>query len=307
MKKKWVLFASSMVLVLGACTNDDAGDGEENSHNGNESNVEAKESDEQIVVETSAGNVTEQELVDKLKDMYGDQVLQEIVLTTIMNNKAEELGVTDEEVNEEIDSIKELMGVESDEEFYNAMEMQGVSGEEELRERVQHHIVLQKLAGDEGEPDEDALRHEYERGEEVKARHILVEDQETADALYDRLMDDEDFAELAKTYSEDPGSREDGGNLGFFRRGTMTPPFEEAAFSLDTDEISEPVSSDFGFHIIQVTDRNEFEDDFEEVEDQLRNTLNQRMMQRMGQLQQEVIDEVEINVIDSRFEGLFDQ
>ncbi len=308
LKKKWILAASSMVLLLAACTNDEASEEEQNGTDSS-AEVEAQEAndDNQVIVETSAGDITEEELVNRLKDMYGDQVIQELVQMKVMNHKAEELGVSEEDIDEEIQTIQESMGIESDDEFYNIMEMQGISSEEEVRELVKQQVLLQKLVEDEGEPTEEMVQAEYDKGEEVEARHILVEEEELANELYERLTDGEDFAELAEEYSVDPGSGSEGGDLGFFRRGTMTAPFEEAAYNLEVDEISEPVPTQFGYHIIQVTDRTPFEDDFEEVEEQLYNTLNQRMMQRMGEKQQEMFEEVEINVIDSRYEGLFDQ
>jgi hypothetical protein len=87
--------------------------------------------------------------------------------------------------------------------------------------------------------------------EQVWARHILVPDAALANLVIERLKAGEDFGELAKELSEDPGSAESGGDLGWFSRGDMVAPFEEAAFNLDIGEISEPIQSDFGWHIIQ--------------------------------------------------------
>ncbi|WP_161524732.1 peptidylprolyl isomerase [Alteribacter lacisalsi] len=319
MKKKWVLFASALVVVLGACSNGDAAE-EENTENMDNGDTETEaqneeedvteigesEGDETVIVETSAGNITEEEFVDRLVDLYGEAVLRDMIEDKIMENQAEELGVTEEDIQEEIEDLRETLGAESDEQFLQALQMQGIGNEEDLRSLVQHHLVLQRLTGDEGDIDDAEVRAEYDRGEEVEARHILVDDEETAEEVYERLMDGEDFSELAGEYSTDPGSREDGGSLGFFRRGTMVPPFDAAAFSLDEGEISEPVRSDFGYHIIEVTDRNPFEDSFEEVEDQLRNTIFQRKMANMSKRQQELYDEVNVEIIDERFEDLLD-
>ncbi len=77
-----------------------------------------------------------------------------------------------------------------------------------------------------------------------------------AQALRQRLVDGEDFAALAEEYSDDSGSAANGGDLGWFGRGVMVPAFEEAAFALAPDEISEPVATDFGYHIIQVLEKD---------------------------------------------------
>src|SRR5699024_1343020 len=86
----------------------------------------------------------------------------------------------------------------------------------------------------------------------------------------------ESFEDLAKEYSNDEENAEDGGSLGYFSVGQMVPEFEDAAYSLEVDEISEPVMSEFGFHIIKVTDKREVEEDigsFEDNKDTIRREL----------------------------------
>jgi parvulin-like peptidyl-prolyl isomerase len=77
-----------------------------------------------------------------------------------------------------------------------------------------------------------------------------------AEDIRQRIVDGEDFATLAEEYSDDRGSAADGGDLGWFGRGMMVAPFEEAAFSLPVGEISEPIKTDFGYHILEVLDRD---------------------------------------------------
>lgn len=92
---------------------------------------------------------------------------------------------------------------------------------------------------------------------QVHARHILVETEEEAQQVYQRLLDGEDFATVAEEVSTDTASAKDGGDLGWFGRGQMVAEFEDVAFSAPVGEINEPVKSQFGYHIIQVLERDE--------------------------------------------------
>ena len=112
---------------------------------------------------------------------------------------------------------------------------------------------------------------EYDVQERVKASHILVTERDLADELYLRLEEGEGFAELAREYSEDSSNSENGGDLGWFGRGEMVEAFEDAAFALDVGEISEPVQTQFGWHIIYLEDREEGRTPpLDEVKDEVR-------------------------------------
>lgn len=104
-----------------------------------------------------------------------------------------------------------------------------------------------------------ALAAEVEASQEqVRASHILVATREAAEELIQGRLQEEDFADVAREVSTDTATAEDGGDLGWFPRGIMTEPFEEAAFALEPGEMTEePVQTEFGWHIILVTDREE--------------------------------------------------
>ncbi len=148
------------------------------------------------------------------------------------------------------------------------------------------------------EVDEDELRDLYEEQkdrfvtpEERRARHILIQIDDDTDSvaarerieqIRQRLEQGEDFAELAKAESEDPGSAAEGGDLGFFSRGIMDPEFEEAAFSLRIGEVSQPVRTQFGYHLIKLEAiRGGEGKSFAEVREQLAAELKRKKAERL--------------------------
>lgn len=91
--------------------------------------------------------------------------------------------------------------------------------------------------------------------EEVRARHILVDNEDKAHEVYEKIAHGEDFSKMARDHSKDPGSKDDGGDLGYFAQGQMVPEFEVAAFKLKKGDISQPVQTKFGWHLIKIEDR----------------------------------------------------
>lgn len=90
---------------------------------------------------------------------------------------------------------------------------------------------------------------------EIRASHILVKSEDEANKLYDEIIAGKSFASAAQEVSLCPSGR-NGGDLGFFGKGMMVKPFEDAAFGLEVGEISKPVQTQFGWHLIQLTDKN---------------------------------------------------
>jgi peptidyl-prolyl cis-trans isomerase C len=112
---------------------------------------------------------------------------------------------------------------------------------------------------------------------EVRARHILVATEAEAQAIVAELKKGTDFAELAKLKSKDPGAAAEGGDLGYFAKDQMVPEFADAAFKLDKGQLSEPVKSQFGWHVIKVEDkRKKPAPEFDKVKDQLETFVTRR-------------------------------
>ena len=121
--------------------------------------------------------------------------------------------------------------------------------EDQLHSLYQETILQQKLM--------DVITANVPHSQdEVWARHILVADEATAITVRNRLLNGEDFAKVAAEVSTDTGSKDNGGDLGWFAKGQMVPEFEAAAFSLPIGEISQPIKSQYGYHIIQVLAHN---------------------------------------------------
>ncbi len=119
--------------------------------------------------------------------------------------------------------------------------------------------------------------------EEVQARHILVDTEQKAKDIAEKLKAGGDFLALAKENSKDPGSKDDGGMLGYFSRGQMVPQFEDAAFALKKGDISKPVQSQFGWHVIKLEDRREKKlPTFDEVKDRILASMIYRKAQTVA-------------------------
>jgi peptidyl-prolyl cis-trans isomerase C len=119
--------------------------------------------------------------------------------------------------------------------------------------------------------------------DEVNASHILVESEEKAKEVFDKIGQGEAFAKLAEEYSQDPGSKAAGGSLGYFTKGQMVKEFEDAAFALKKGEVSKPVKSKFGWHIIKVDDRRMKPlPTFEEVKPQIVQSIVQQKSQQVA-------------------------
>ncbi len=157
-----------------------------------------------------------------------------------------------------------------------------------------------------------ALAKAVERrfGERARARHVLIrlgpnaskEEKEAAlkkiKEAQARLKKGEDFAELARKYSEDPGSKDRGGDLGYFSRGDMVPAFDKAAFALDVGQTSDIVTTDFGYHIIQVQEKKAATKmSLDEIKDDLREYLfQQRGAKRFESYVKELRSKADIKV-----------
>ena len=230
-------------------------------------------------------------------EMAVQQLMPQLVGLEIAKAYAEENNITvsDAEVDREIEKIKEQVGEQarasgqdlSDQEaFEQALEQNGIT-EEGLREDVRESLPIQevqeRVSGD-AQPSQEEVQKYYDENKEAQftnpeqrcMRHILFnkDQKEKAEEVEEQLEDGGDFAELAKENSQDPGSAEQGGDLGCLGEGETVPEFEKAAFGAESGEIVGPVETEFGYHVIEVTEvRPKETRSLEEVEPEIREQL----------------------------------
>ncbi len=236
-------------------------------------------------------------------ETFRQQVLDYLITVELVNQKAAEAGieVSEEEVDTQVEQIKGMFGGD-DAKFEEAIAEQNLTVPE-LRDNLREQELIKKMI-EEATKDVSVSQEEVEAayeekkdslqvGETRKTRHILfspgslaeepgaeVTDAEWQAALEEaqqvreEIMGGADFAEMAKQHSDDPGSKEEGGDLGNVQRGTMVPEFDETVFSLEEGAISEPVKTQFGYHLIQVQEINpERTPSLEEVQEALKAEL----------------------------------
>lgn len=188
-------------------------------------------------------------------------ILDSMVDERILLQKAEELDVAIDEnkFEEEFKQFEDLMVsmLGSKENFEEEAKNNGVKLQDLkdwYKEQFKVQTLLDKISQDITLTDEEKAQAEEEHKDEmeIKARHILISDRAKAEKILAEIRGGLDFVEAAKQYTEEPGGKERGGDLGYFGKGDMVEPFEQAAFALKPGEVSDIVQTEFGYHIIKV-------------------------------------------------------
>lgn len=251
---------------------------------------------------------------DEHPDLYREferRVAQHLVVLEVLRQEAPGYGiaVTEQDVQAEIEKIKDMFQGDQ-RRFEAALKKQGLTLVE-LGQSIRERLLLEqmKMAVTRGvEVTEEAIRAYYEahkadytEGEVRKARHILISpfvtaagsevilpsevDWQTAKAeaarIRSEILNGADFGNAAAKYSDDETTAEEGGELGEVTRGQLVPEFEEAVFDLRKGDLSEPVRTQYGYHLIQVTDIIPGKQlAYEEVKESIRSTLLAELRKR---------------------------
>ena len=224
-------------------------------------------------VEARAGQPVPATERDRIYRGVLDQLIAYRLLT--QETRARQIAVPDAEVDARLAQIRQQFP--SDDAFKQTLAQQNMTVEQ-LRDTAKSDMQVSKMLEQEVsgtaavQPQDVSAFYEqnpdkFKQGERVRASHILIRTAENADAkakqearakateVLAQAKAGKDFAELAKHYSQDPGSAANGGDLGYFTQGQMVGAFEQAAFALAPGSLSDVVETPFGFHIIKVADK----------------------------------------------------
>lgn len=200
------------------------------------------------------------------------QVLEQMIDQELIRQAALGMGVSISESQLE-SSLQDIIGQSGGREAFD-QSLQAMSATyEDFRQMLLDQLLSEAVYG-------EITASISSTAEQAHARHILVTSREQAEDAWARLQAGEDFAYLAREYSEDISSRETGGDMGFFPRGVMPPEVEEVAFGMEVGAVSGMVESQFGFHIIQVLERNEREMSVEVFESLRQQTFMQWLQEQ---------------------------
>lgn len=262
-----------------------------------------------------------QQIPDSQMAEIKNAILENLIITELLFQESKQKGiqVKAEDITEKLQSIKQQ--VPSEAEFKQLLGENQIT-ESDLRVQIERDMAIGQLinkevaqkvmiSDEESKTYYDTHPQSFVQPEQVKASHILVKvdaaatEAQKAEArkkitdVQQKLKKGEDFAALAENYSEDTTTSKKGGDLGYFGRGQMVEPFEKAAFSLKTGEISGIVESSYGYHLIKVADKKpETKLTYAEVKDRLIQYLKQQKLQSEEKL---YIDNLRKNAAVEKF------
>lgn len=234
----------------------------------------------EVVAKVNGYKITKTQLYDLMVKQNGQQALDSLISERIVNleSQKQNIIVSEEDIQKELGKYYEYYG--GQESFTQTLASSGYSIND-VRKDLELSLKIRKLMEPRISIIEDELKtyfdenkESFAQGKQVKASHILVDTQEKANEIEKRLANGEDFAGLARENSTDTTTRDNGGELGFFSKGQMTEDFEAAAFALKAGQISTPVKTAYGYHIIKVEEIKEAQEaNYEQSKDKIYDTL----------------------------------
>lgn len=203
------------------------------------------------------------DLADQLIDTYGKDTLETMITAEIVAQEAKkaDVKVEKEDIDEEFKNYINYYGGE--ESFNSMLQMYGME-EEDIKKDIETSLLTEAVIASTIDVKDEELKAyfeenkaNYETAAQVAAKHILVATEEDAKKALERINAGEEWDKVAAELSTNTANKDKGGDLGFFGAGTMVEAFETVAFAQEVNTISEPVKTDYGYHIINVYDKKE--------------------------------------------------
>ncbi|OMI25807.1 peptidylprolyl isomerase [Bacillus haynesii] len=254
--------------------------------------------DSEVVAETKAGNITKEDLYQTLKDNAGADALNMLVQQKVLDDKYD---VSDKEIDKKLNEYKKSMGDQLN-------QLIDQKGEDFVKEQIKYELLMQKAAKDNIKVTDDDVKEYYDglKGK-IHLSHILVKEKKTAEEVEKKLKKGEKFEDLAKEYSTD-GTAEKGGDLGWVGKDdNMDKDFVKAAFALKTGEVSGPVKSQFGYHIIK---KDEERGKYEDMKKELKKEVQEQKQNDQTELQSvidKLVKDADLKVKDKELKKQVDQ
>lgn len=248
------------------------------------------------VATATDSTITKSDFEKQLKDRYGKDMLYEMIAQDVITKKYK---VSEDDVDKEVQKVKSQYG----DQFKNILKNNGLKDEADFKNQIKFKLAMNE-AIKKSITEKDVKDH-YKP--EIKASHILVSDENEAKEIKKKLDAGASFEELAKQESQDLLSKEKGGDLGYFNSGRMAPEFETAAYKLKVGQISNPVTSPNGYHIIKLTDKKELKP-YDKVKDSIRKNLEEERISDPifgKKLLQNELKKANIKINDSELKDTF--
>ena len=271
----------------------------------------------EVAFKTKGKNFSADSFYTEIKKKYGVSVMIDMIDKQIFNNMYKDDEEIEKKVVNQIENLKQQYSDSWEETLKGA----GYDSEDKLKEELTLNLKKEKAVKEQVKKNikEDEIKKYYEENSagDISAKHILIkvdtssedgltddEAKEKAEKLIKELDKGADFSKLAKKNSDDTGSKEKGGDLGYFNKGDMVKEFEEAAYALKVNEYTkEPVKTSYGYHIILKTGEKE-KPKYKDIKDKIIETLTEQKLTDDSTLNITVLDEIRnekgLKINDSR-------
>jgi foldase protein PrsA len=215
----------------------------------------------QAVATVNGKAITKDALYDQMAKQSGAQVLDQLITDQLIAEQAQKSGVqvSEKDIEAELDKVKKQVG--SDAAFQQMLDQNHMTLAD-ARDQLKNNLIVKKIFEGKIKISDQDIQNYFNQNkesfgepEQVRASHILVKTEQEAKDIKQQLAQGASFEQLAKEKSIDPGSKDKGGDLGYFSAGKMVPEFDKVAFSLKPGEVSDIVKTQYGYHIIKVVDK----------------------------------------------------